>query len=1065
MCKQGFFMISMAIVVLMTAALGLSAQEYSLQFNGDGQYANCGNSPDFNFSNAFTVEAWIYPTDFKEEEHMNTIAAKTIWSFEYSHGWTFRYGSANRSLNFNMGGGVGVNWIDCKANGVLTLNIWQHVAATYDGEYIRLYVNGNRVASLAFAGGIINADEDLCIGSINNPNDMRYMTGKIDEVRIWNVVRTPFEIYNNISQNVTSPNLVAYYKMTNGSGTILTDDSYKGHTADLIGLPTWADEPPREYSLELNGSSQYAICGNQADFYLTNKLTVEAWIYPTDFKEAMHMNTIVAKTHWDPNSYGWTLRYGSSNRTLNFNMSGGGTSWIDCIADNVLTLNTWQHVTATYDGQIIRLYVNGTQVASRIVYTTFRNSSNNLCIGTINNSADMRYMKGLIDEVRIWKVTRSASEIAANMYQCDITDNLLAYYRMTNGSGAMLADNSGHGYNASLVNSPTWNTEYHFFLPTITTEASTLMDYRSFQMKGTIITMGNPNPIQHGFCFNTDPNVLPNIVECQRVFLGPRNSVGEFSSTLWGMLANQEYCIRSYATNRVGSVERTVYGTPVYYKTGLCVPQLYGASNITTTGFTVNWAGVAGYYSFSLDVSTDINFASFVDGYNNIYCGSHNSQWDGSHSFIVSGLEAGSKYYYRIRSSNSTTSSSPSNTKTVTTLAAHNVSYNTGNITGVRIYTADTDYGIDPPIPLVFPEGYTGTILAEKDGYIWNLADGSDSNVLSNLSSGKSISFIGTYRYDDPANPGFVYQGDPDIAISVSNITLEDLSAPLPPLDPVEAIVLNFTGTAESDITISVPVGTWYAIAYYDDPADGGLEWHHANLYPADGPGEVVFANVSFGAKSDVPVIISGEDATLPVEFSSFTAFITTTQDVTLSWTTQSETNLSGYALLRSITNGLSGAMCISDLIPATNSSQQSAYTFTDTDSEVGSSYYYWILIRDLDGSETYHGPISVTVDNQGFEPPAIPLQTRLLSPYPNPFNPTTTIRYELSTPETVTIAVYNAKGQIIATHNRSHSVPGAYHWVFSGVDQNGRALSSGVYYCVMHAGKHVLTNKMVLLK
>ena len=159
---------------------------------------------------------------------MNTIVAKTLWSFEYSHGWTFRYGSANRSLNFNMGGGEGVNWINCIADNVLTLNTWQHVAATYDGTNIKIYVNGIQVATQSFAGGVTNADEDLCIGTINNPADMRYMTGKIDEVRIWSAVRTAEEISDNVHHSVTSSNLVAYYKMDGGSGTVFTDDSGNG---------------------------------------------------------------------------------------------------------------------------------------------------------------------------------------------------------------------------------------------------------------------------------------------------------------------------------------------------------------------------------------------------------------------------------------------------------------------------------------------------------------------------------------------------------------------------------------------------------------------------------------------------------------------------------------------------------------------------------------------------------------------------------------------------------------------------------------------------------------------
>jgi len=394
----------MVFFILLLATLGLSAQEYSLYMNGNGQYANCGSSPDFNFSNALTVEAWIYPSDFTQPEHMHTIVAKSYWD-PNSYGWALRYGSANGVLNFNMSAG-GTSWINCMAEYVLTLYTWQHVAATYDGAEIKLYVNGTLVATQPFTGGIINADNDLCIGTINHA-DMRYMAGKIDDVRIWNVARTAEEIYAYKVQSVTGPNLVAYYQMNSGSGNILTDDSGNGHTAELFGSPTWISELPRRYSLQLNGSGQYANCGSSPDFNFSNALTVEAWIYPTDFKAEVHMNTIVAKTSWSNDySHGWTLRYGSTNRSLNFNMGGGtGGSWIDCKADYHLTLNTWQHVAATYDGQWFRLYVNGNQVASKFFSGSITNADNDLCIGTTNHG-DMRYMTSRIDEVRIWNVAR-----------------------------------------------------------------------------------------------------------------------------------------------------------------------------------------------------------------------------------------------------------------------------------------------------------------------------------------------------------------------------------------------------------------------------------------------------------------------------------------------------------------------------------------------------------------------------------------------------------------------------------------------------------------------------------
>lgn len=215
---------------------------YSIALNGSSQSINCGNPSAFNSLSAITLEAWIYPTNFQDAAHKNTIIAKDFWGAGNNEGFAFRYGSANRTLSFVMSNGS-TGWNEVTATSVLNLNTWQHVAATYNGSSMKIYVNGNQVGSLNRTGVIPPSLRNLLIG--NSPAAARYLSGYIDEVRIWNIARSAQDISNDrYTELAPQPNLVAYYRMTNGNGTLLTDNSGNGNTATLTNNPIWSYEVP-----------------------------------------------------------------------------------------------------------------------------------------------------------------------------------------------------------------------------------------------------------------------------------------------------------------------------------------------------------------------------------------------------------------------------------------------------------------------------------------------------------------------------------------------------------------------------------------------------------------------------------------------------------------------------------------------------------------------------------------------------------------------------------------------------------------------------------------------------
>ncbi len=223
-----------------------------------------------------------------------------------------------------------------------------------------------------------------------------------------------------------------------------------------------------------------------------------------------------------------------------------------------------------------------------------------------------------------------------------------------------------------------------------------------------------------------------------------------------------------------------------------------------------------------------------------------------------------------------------------------------------------------------------------------------------------------------------------------------------------------------------------------------------------------LFALTGFGESGTFEI----SEGTLPVELSFFGAELIWQNSVRLSWVTQSETGLYGYYIYRGNSSVLSTSSLISELIVPTNTSSQTYYIYDDKEISQSGRYFYWLYSQELDGNGTYHGPVSIMVNLEG-QPgsPDIPLHTGLQTIYPNPFNPSTTISYQVEGPGQVELSIYNTRGQIVRTFSRHHATKGCFNLLFDGKDSSGNSLSSGVYHVVMSSGKQVSNQKMVLMK
>jgi len=239
---------------------------------------------------------------------------------------------------------------------------------------------------------------------------------------------------------------------------------------------------------------------------------------------------------------------------------------------------------------------------------------------------------------------------------------------------------------------------------------------------------------------------------------------------------------------------------------------------------------------------------------------------------------------------------------------------------------------------------------------------------------------------------------------------------------------------------------------------------YYAKVFEVNGSGIATMYNTTNTSENSIQ-FITLED-TLPVELSNFRAELDYPNRIKLMWVTQSEVNLLGYYIYRNNENDVTTAELISPLITASNTTSTQLYVFTDTSVNEAGDYHYWLQCIDYKGNEKFFGPSICRYEfpgtNSGSE---IPLREGIRSIFPNPFNPCTTINYEMESAGSMELAIYNIKGQKVLGKTFEHSEKGNYKFLWDGCDEKGNVCSSGIYTVIMRCGERNYIRKMTILQ
>jgi len=191
-----------------------------------------------------------------------------------------------------------------------------------------------------------------------------------------------------------------------------------------------------------------------------------------------------------------------------------------------------------------------------------------------------------------------------------------------------------------------------------------------------------------------------------------------------------------------------------------------------------------------------------------------------------------------------------------------------------------------------------------------------------------------------------------------------------------------------------------------------------------------------------------------PVELAYFSGHVVARKGVELEWETTVEVAHAGFNIFRK-----SGSepeyQQINQMLLKSDGSKK--YHFLDRNIKAGETYFYKLEDVSITGDKTQHDAIMVFA--------ARPKDYKLYQNYPNPFNPTTRIEFQLPEQNLVSLKIYNIRGQEVKTLVDQVMEAGYHAVIWNGRDNNGCAVTSGVYYYRMATESHTEMKKMVLLR
>jgi YD repeat-containing protein len=503
--------------------------------NGTSQYVSVPNSSTINISGPITIEAWI-KLNSNSGNYQDIVCRESWGQVGTGGGYEFSISSAGKvRLDLYQSHNQYTTVI---GSTTVSTGVWHHVAGVFDGNQMRVYLDGTLNGSLSTTSGPASGTSPLNIGK--STYTTYYFGGLIDDVRIsaaafyssnftaglgpanntralWRFDGQTANDFSGNGNNGTlqngatysadvptvsnaSPTISINHPLSNttftpgatmvidatasdSDGSISNVEFYQGSTLlgsdssapyvfpwtsvaagtysltakafDDLGAATTSSAisvvvaSAVQHSLSLDGTSQYVSVPNSSTINISGPITIEAWIKLNS--NSGNYQDIVCRESWGQVGTGGGYEFSiSSAGKVRLDLYQSHNQYTTVIGSTTVSTGVWHHVAGVFDGNQMRVYLDGTLNGSLSTTSGPASGTSPLNIG--KSTYTTYYFGGLIDDVRISAAALYSSNFTAGLGPAN---NTRALWRF---DGQTANDFSGNGNNGTLQNGTSFST-------------------------------------------------------------------------------------------------------------------------------------------------------------------------------------------------------------------------------------------------------------------------------------------------------------------------------------------------------------------------------------------------------------------------------------------------------------------------------------------------------------------------------------------------------------------------------------------------------------------------------